>query len=242
MEKRLSQRKGSHVGVVLSFVIFITFIIFIYIIVQPTIKLDDRQNFLEHIEGEIIERVSTDLTSISVTIDTPNPQTCVELIDFFIITGISDRAIVKNDAGSVLQASKNGNSLFVSKNSNDFFLKIHESEEFAGASGNAISPCQSLNEGGSGYNFGFVKTNKQIFETKIIKLINDYKNDYETLKGMLGVAPGNEFGFSFTYSNETIIKTEEKNISVSVYINEIPIQYISKNAAGEPGFLNIKAW
>ena len=235
------EKTGSHVGVVLSFVIFITFIIFLYVIIQPTIKQGGKQNFIEHIKGEIIERISTDLTSISVTMNA-GPQTCVELRDFFTITEISDRVIVKNDAGSVLNALKNGNSLFVPKNSNDFFIKIHESEEFDVIADGTINPCQPLSEGSSGYTIGLVKTNKQIFETKIIKLISDYKNDYETLKEMLGVAPGDEFGFSFTYSNENIIKTEEKNISVSVYVSEIPIQYISKNAAREQGSLNIKAW
>ena len=194
------EKTGSHVCVVLSFVIFITFIIFLYVIIQPTIKLSGKQNFIEHIKGEIIERVSTDLTSISVTIDKPGPKTCVELIDFFTITKISDRVIVINDAGNVLYSQISGENLFV-ENEGDFFLKIHESDEFDAIVDGTINPCQPLSEGSSGYTIGLVKTNKQIFETKIIKLISDYKNDYETLKEMLGIAPGDEFGFSFTYIN-----------------------------------------
>lgn len=254
MEKRLSQvrstlslmsqRKGTHIGVVLSFVIFMTFIIFLYIIVQPAIKLDDKQNFLEYIEGEIIGKSSTDLTSVSVAVDKTNPKTCIQFLDFFNKTEIGNRIIARNDAGNVLQTriSGDGKNLFIVKSEEDDFIKVHESNEFDIAETGVINPCQQLSEGKGGYNLGLIKTNKQIFETKIIKLMNDYNNNYETLKEELGVAPGSEFGFSFTYSDGIIIKTGEKNISVSVYVNEIPIQYISKDAAREPGFLNIKAW
>ena len=43
MIKKIKSKKGSHVGVVVSFVIFVTFLIFLYTIIQPaTVREKDR--------------------------------------------------------------------------------------------------------------------------------------------------------------------------------------------------------
>jgi hypothetical protein len=234
-------KKGSHVGVVLSFVIFVTFIIFLYLVVQPTIELEDKKNFQEILEGEIIEKTSADLTSVSVVVEEED-KICVQLLDFFTKTEIGNRIIVKNEDGSVLSAiiSDDDESLYVPKNSGDSFIKIHESNEFNPLGDGKIEDCEELKE--DQYDLGLVKTNKQIFETKIIELINNYNTDYEALKEKLNVETGGEFGFSFTYNNGTIIGTKERDISISVYADNTPIQYISENADSNSGYLNVKVW
>ena len=238
----MSQRKGTHIGVVLSFVIFITFLIFLYMEVQPTINLDEKKNLLEFVENGIIGKSSADLTSVSLFIDKNNPQNCVELVNFFSNVGVGEKVIVTNDVAKIDQVSKSGNNLLILRNSGDLFFKIYESEEFTAINTGTLGTCQPLNEVNNGYILGLIKTNKQIFETKIIKLINDYYADYELFKEEIGVGLGDEFGFGFTYNNGTVIKTKETNVSVSVYADEIPIQYISDSAALEPGFLSVKVW
>ena len=101
--------------------------------------------------------------------------------------------------------------------------------------------CQVLRETDD-YLLGLTRTNERIFETKIIDSVNIYKIDYENFKSDLKIPAGSEFGFSFTYDNGTIIGTEEKNISISIYAEEIPIQYIDTDANFSPGFINIKVW
>lgn len=235
------KKRGSHIGIMLSFVIFITFLIFLYAIVQPTINLDEKRNLLEIVESEIIKKSSEDLTSISVAFS--GSKTCIELKNFFNITEIGEKVIARNDAGNVLTVAESGGSLFIEGNM-EGFIKVHESEEFAIISDDPpdTNPCPPLNRGNNGYVLGLVKTNRQIFETKIIKLINDYGTDYELLKEEIGVGLGDEFGFGFTYNNGTVIKTKETNVSVSVYADEIQINYISENAALESGFLSVKVW
>ena len=58
--------RGSHVGVVISFVIFVTFLTFLYAILQPAIKLSgDEPGTLKYIEEKIIENTSRSLTVIT---------------------------------------------------------------------------------------------------------------------------------------------------------------------------------
>jgi len=238
--KRKMSRLGviSHVGVVLSFVIFITFIMFIYIIIRPAIGTENNQNLLNHLKDVLIERASTELTSVSVLIDATPP--CVQLNGFFNGMEIEeeDGVIVRNNTGDVLTSKISGQNLIVEGLGDEIFLKIYRSDEFDPIE--EAPSCQELNEG-SGYIFGLIKSEKNIFEKRIIQLIEDYNNDYESLKEELNIAR-NEFRLNFTYANGTSIATEEKEVLVSVFVDEFPIQYISENAARELGSLTVGIW
>ena len=232
----------SHVGVVLSFVIFVTFIVFIYMIVKPAVGTENKQNLLNYFKDVLIERSSTELTSVSVLIDKENPQTCVRLSGFLTKTGIGNKVIVRNNAGEVLNAKISGQDLFVERNGDEIFLKIYGSEEFSITETGEISPCQLLSEGSQGYIFGLIRSGKNIFEKRIIQVIESYNNDYESLKEELNIASGNEFRLDFIYANKTIIPTEEKEVLVDVFADEFQIQYISKDAARELGSLRVGIW
>ena len=242
--KRKVSRLGvvSHVGVVLSFVIFVTFIIFIYIIVKPAVGTENKQNLLNYLKEVLIERASTELTSVSVLIDKETPQPCVELNDFFGKTEIGNRIIVRNDTGEAFNAKISGQNLFVQRNVEEIFLKIYESEEFSNITEGTMSFCKELSEGPGGYIFGLIRSEKNIFEKRIIQMIESYNNDYESLKEELNIAAGNEFRLGFTYANGTSISTEEKEVLVSVFVDEFQIQYISNDAVRELGSLNVGIW
>lgn len=232
----------SHVGVVLSFVIFVTFILFIYMIVKPAVGTENKQNLLNYIKDVLIERFSTELTSVSVLIDKENPQICVQFGGFVDKTGIGNRVIVRNDAGEVLNAKISGSDLFVQRNGDEIFLRVYGSEEFNITETGAITPCQPLSEGSQGYIFGLIRSEKNIFEKRIIQVIKSYNDDYKSLKEELNVGSGNDFRLDFIYANKTILSTEEKEVLVSVFVDEFQIQYISKDAVRELGSLNVRIW
>jgi len=234
--KRKVSRLGvvSHVGVVLSFVIFVTFILFIYIIVKPAIGTENKQNLLNHLKEVLIERASTELTSVSVLIGTGS-QTCVKLSGFFNEIEIGNRIIVKNNLGEILTAKISGQDLFV-ENGNEKFLKIYGSENFSDTDLGTMPSCQL------DYTFGLIRSEKNIFEKRIIHVIESYNDNYESLKEELNIASGNEFRLDFIYANGTIISTEKKEVLVSVFVDEFQIQYISKDAVRELGSLNVGIW
>lgn len=240
--KRKVSRLGivSHVGVVLSFVIFVTFIIFIYIIVKPAVGTENKQNLLNYLKEVLIEKSSANLVSASVLIG-EFPETCVQLVGFFDRVETGNRVIAKNNGGEVLNARISGQDLYVEKNVGEIFLKIYGSEEFDITETGTMSGCRYLSEGTQDYVLGLIRTKKNIFEKRIIHLIESYNNNYESLKEELNIA-GNEFRLGFTYANGTVVSTEEKEVLANVFINEVPIQYISKDAAREAGSLNVGIW
>ena len=239
----MKNKKGSQVGVVLSFIIFITFIFFIYLITQPALKVEQQDSSLEYLTDNLIERASSNLTTVSVGITQQNPESCVRLSGFFSATGLGNRIIVNDNSGNALQSSIDTGDLFVVRNGNTFF-KVQESSEFNVASSGATSPCQQLTEG-SGYSFGIVKAGKDVFQARILSLIQNYTGDYEALKKQLKIPEGKEFDFSFTYGNGTKISTNKNwtiSSSINVYAKDVSIEYISKNASKESGSINVKLW
>lgn len=236
----LRQRKGSHVGVVISFVLFITFIVFMYTLLNYRIGFgENKKASLEQIKEAVKGEISENLTTVSIAVSLANPS-CVQLSDFFIKTQASDKLIVRNDPGSELVSSKSGNDLFIETQGSTFF-RVSESAEFPAVSTGAINPCQPLQEG-SGYILGLSRTENLIFESKLFRTLNNYTQNYSGLKKNLGISNEDEFGFMFTYNNSTQVRTPEKNLTINIYAERIPVQYIKTDGIREVGFIDIIVW
>ena len=237
------KKRGSHVGVVISFILFILFIFFFYIIIQPAITSEGKRNLFDYLKGQATYLFSANITEVSIIISKPNPQNCVELPDFFDKINVGDRFIVRNDSEK-FTSEKSVNNLRINRDGSLFF-RVYGSEEFdIGA--DTISECESLVEG-SEYTIGLVKKDKNIFETKIIEFFEDYEINYENVKKRLKIPVENEFGIDFVYANGTTISAQNEQVqaptsTVNIYVDETPIQYISRNAAKEIGTFRIRIW
>ena len=239
------KKRGTHVGVVISFMIFVTFLVFLYTIVQPAIRTGtSKQTLLDPLEEDLISWVSTDLTTVSIGIDKTATQNCLKLNNLITKTEINTTLVVINDSGNtfnsyVIGSTGNFGLLIDRTGSETDFFKVRISEEFDSIGPGGPSGCGDLNEG-SGYNIGLIRTDKYVFESKVGESMEEYKNDYEGIKDILKVS--DEFGFGFTYANDTVIKTEDVNVPISVFAREIPIQYIDEEASIVSGLINIRIW
>jgi len=242
-----SNKRGSHVGMVLSFVIFITFLIFLYSILEPAAKTQkDKQALLDYLKIELTKRFSADITSVAISTREIVKEECVKLVNLTEEVEIDSHLIVKDEEGDISLAiisESDNKDLYIEKEAIEVvFFKIYNSEEFEELGVGTMEKCNNLRRKEKEYIVGLVRTDEYIFETKIIDLIDEYETSYENLKNELNIPIGSEFGFSFTYTNKTVIGTGEKNVSTSIYAEEIPIQYIDREASVNSGFINIQVW
>ena len=245
----LSQRKGSHVGFVISFVLFVTFIVFIYVLLNSRLDLgQDKQNSLEYVKSEIIERVSENLTITSLSTNkTVFSENCFLFTDFISKTSVGNRLMVQNDSGEVFAAysSSDLTDLYINRagsTASDFF-RVYSSDKFLPITiyPETPSPCVNFNEG-AGYTIGLSKEETYVFESKVLELLNNYTTDYEALKKDIKISSNDEFGFVFTYNNKTEIKTPEINATINIYSERVPIQYIKTDSKREIGFIDVLVW
>jgi len=239
-------KRGSHVGVILSFVIFVTFVVFLYFILSPQLNVErDKESFLDYLRFQLMEEFSTNLTSITVSIDSSTE--CVVLKNFLDEINVSSRLIVKDSEGDISNvyiSSSDSDDLIIDRvSSSQGFFKVYYSDEFEERSSISPEGCDELIKE-TGYEITLIKEERYVFDTKVLDLLNEYDDEetYEDLRERLNIPEGSDFGFNFVYSDETIIKTEEKGTPGNVYAREIPVQYVDEEANVLLGKVNVKVW
>lgn len=237
-------RRGSHIGVVLSFIIFVIFLVFLYSTLEPLIKVDEDKKFMiEYLESALIEKLNTNLTTLTITNQTSITKNCIILEDLIGSEAIPDsKIIVKDYYRNIISSNIYGSTDLIVERSDSgkVFLKIYNSDEFVGLIEKSPVNCQLLSS--TEYKIELLTSNEYISKTKAEKLINDYPGEYGNLKEEFGIPEGSDFGFGFIYNNESVIETESKNVSRSVYAENIPIRYLDNNANILSGFIKIKIW
>lgn len=238
----LKNHKASHVGMILSFAIFVTFLVFLYVVVEPVIKTQEDKNFLvKSLEPELLEKFSDNMTSISIKISgaiNPNKD-CLKIHNFVGEVTNESNLVIKNKTGGVLGYSVQGVDLTVGTGTSfDGFLKIYYSDGIVQSPSFTGTGCDLIQE----VSVGAIITDKYIFSNKITWVINEYETNYENLKKELNIPERNDFGFDFTYSNKSKIGTGVGEISGNVYAEDIPVQYVDKDANILSGVINLRIW
>jgi hypothetical protein len=239
-------RSASHVGMILSFVIFITFIIFLYSVVKPAVSVgQDKKTIADYLVAMIVKNVSSDFNSTSVEMLTNPGRSCVKLDGFFVLLvddGVLPQCLVQNKF-HVLQTSvyfDNLGELIIDRaDKTDTFFRIYTSQKYSSV-GETTKTCTLVTQ--ANYKIGVITNSKYPFGSNLNSLIENYKSNYEQVKTDLKVPPGTEFGFGFRQSDGTNIEVGEVPATANVYAEEIPIQYIDDKANILSGFINIKVW
>ncbi|MCK4552646.1 hypothetical protein KAT80_00385 [Candidatus Pacearchaeota archaeon] len=212
---------------------------------EPLIKVKgDKEFMLEYLEAALIEKLNTNLTTLTITIDESVNQDCVILDGLIEVeTGLNSKIIVKDYYKNIIPSyisETSSSDLIVNRNSSeDTFLKIYGSEEFESLSEKSTGGCNLL---GIDYKIKLLKSGQYISKTKVAELKNDYLDGYENLKEELNIPEASDFGFGFIYNDGSVIETESKNVSRSVYVEEVPVRYIDSEANILSGHIKIKIW
>jgi len=249
MIKSITNKKGSHVGVVVSFVIFITFLVFLYSIIQPaTVRERDKNYILDYLTFNLLGNTSIETSNLIIYVeDLQVGKDCVNIqqLDLEQIPlGLRGYMIFKNSSGDLLDYWQQ----------NDNTLLIKTGEGFQGIINvQAIMGIDAQNDTSFGgcdphsVPMGNLKIDTEIFEGKIYELNETYYADYEGLKAHFGIPLGAEFNF-YVYdgarSEPPIVKAEIQPSPTdrSVFTEETPIQYVDESGNTLFGFLKIEVW
>jgi hypothetical protein len=249
-------KRGSHIDVILSFIIFIAFIVFFYAIIQTNvIAKSDKTAFLNFMGGQLVKNLTgINLTAISIQLNPNNPRSCLVLTGFQGSAGINSMSLVlKNLTGETFPVYKSGGDLYIdmSQNQNAKFFKVYYSPNFNIIADNVLGACNPAlqvnppNNPPNTYSINKKEdyTSNYIWESSISSLINSYKQDYISVKEWFNVSIKDNFGFSFTYQNNTIVSTNETiPLTINVYSQTFPVAYISANNSLQSGNLIVRVW
>lgn len=244
----LSQRKGTHVGVIISFAIFITFLVFLFLILEPSINVNgEKEAVLDDIELSLLDYLTSEITTISIRVNDQIIFTGENCLKFNQVNPLNETGLggehmfVKNLTGSNLQFNwfSAQRHLETENNGINRFFKIYASNGIESSETDFPIVCQNIQPGR--YTVGVVKTEEHILEKNILDVIELYRTNYTLLKQNIGLMTV-EFGFDFIYNNGTILSTEESSQRVSIYTKEVSFDYLDKNLNDNVGSMVIKTW
>ena len=247
MIKKINKR-GSHVGVVVSFVIFVTFLVFLYTIIQPpTARERDKSYVLDYITLNLMGNVSGEISTLIIYVGEPiHPLKSCFIIPEIDIQQIPEELryhmVFKNESGHILDYRiKNIETIYIQSNAGyRGIINVQAIEGITPQLNDDLKTCDD-----TPYPMGNLKVYSEIFEEKMYELNESYDADYEVLKAYLGIPEGAEFNF-YVYNSEwqIIISAEEYEPPTdrSVFVEETPIQYADEKGNILFGFLVVKVW
>ncbi|MGA2130179.1 MAG: hypothetical protein ABSG05_01005 [Candidatus Pacearchaeota archaeon] len=239
LKKNRRNKRGSQVEFVVSFVLFVTFIIFVYLLLSSKIDFGQgKKNSLDNAETGILNIVTGNLAVTSVSVNSGSGS-CFTFTGLASTLGLSNNIMAQNSSGANVSAYSDGTSISIDSPST--FFTIYNSPEFPPSPG-SLGCTPPLAEG-TGYTIGLSKNQSAIFETKILEAFSNYTSNYTAMKKAIQVFPGDDFGMKFTYQNGTVIKTAMTNSSISIFADNIPIQYVNQNSGlMQFGSLEVDVW
>lgn len=254
--KKINSKKASHVGMMLSFVIFIGALIFLYSSLSPQISMEKRGKYaIDEVETKLFNSFKEDLLTILIKVpDTlPSSTECVEVdLSGTIPNELGDTFQVKDKDGNNLDYYVQGNLMEIEYNDEDFLKILTSGECIIGENSRGCIKsrgyddeleCESQHTREVGTDA--VNKAKYFFRNKIIETGGLYVNDYYGLKEDLDIFP--EIEFDFVFVNATGDKEwdfsefieEEENI----YINQKDIAYVDDHSAELlNGSLILRVW
>lgn len=253
-------KKGaSHLAFVLSFVIFITFLIFMYTSIEPTLRTEaSKQSLLDLLRFSLVDKFYVRDLSIVTIINTSSITSMQDCISLQGILGTSDNQIpefyvtnnyliIKNEFNQKFNYAVSGGNLKIGTwtpgylKENGYFLKIYYSEKLGYNPGNSGTGCNPTTD----YKIGsLIEEQEQVFESNIFLLRDRYESDCGiTLKNDMNIPAGNDFTFSFELADGSVVEpTCVKIPNTNVYATKYPLQYLDVDASLKIGFLTIKVW
>tara|TARA_Y100000310_G_C20586454_1_gene765660 strand:- start:185 stop:883 length:699 start_codon:yes stop_codon:yes gene_type:complete len=223
-------RGAGHVEFIISFLLFIVvvglFLIFINPIEDDTVFKTSLSSISESIIGEVSSTVEVYGVKIISNED-------VITIDIGQNGLESDKVLVNDLKGNVLNSRKINNEVYVASGSKEFiFLNVGVKEDPE----NTVSEFPDIDE--ALYQIGSVYQDDLILEGDLIRLAESYSSSYESLKSDLNIPSGLDFSFTIDFDEEESIEAKQEiPLRLNVYSEVFREEVIRIN--GEKTFVDL---
>ena len=251
------EKKGSHVGFILSALVFVSFLVFLFAAIEPSfISDEDKIILLNHIKNEIISESSSELVTITMKIRNPNNSKNCFSINADYLNYFGDQEIcnlsIKDENGDLLNYKIMGDcdnvtSLKIEQRGG--FLKFYYSSALENSLCSktdllcSVDNCQDIKK--NNYDIGQIKSDDYLFLSSSKNLAEDYVSDYEDVKDRLGISARDDFDFLFLDNAENDLLNLSygaDSVTANILTEQFPIIYIDDRADFKSGFLRVRVW
>ena len=242
---QINLKKGSHVGAMTAFLIFITFLSFVYIILEP-VSQSQKDNSLEisKFEKFLEGRLEKDLTTIRILInDEVNSSAgCLNLE--YLPSTLGMNSFVKGPEGESLQIFQDESNIKIKQEGNNFLKLFYAnetfSEEFVLQDDSSFISCDDLTSGD--YEIKTWNKGRYFFENSLtenileneLELIDEFVEEFDLdFRGAF---------IKFENSEGDLIESNGENVLDNVFVEERFIEYVDEEGNIKIGKLYLGIW
>ena len=248
-----TKKASGHIEIVLSFVIFIGFVIFLFAMF-PVYQTKKSEIGLDSAERGILNLTSVEVNYFSIIFTDHYKRYKNYQCFYYPARDASSKIVVKNASGDRVNATSIGSNWYVcdqswTQGNYDTFYGFYYSSEFLEEGYGLPSPipnCADLKVKNDqvGYDIGLVRADYMISYNKTVNLTRTYSDSYESVKGDFSIPAGENFEFAITDLKGNIILNVSRNKPerTTVLSRNTPIQMVYKNGTYVFGMLNVKTW
>ena len=243
-----SKKGASHIEMIISFVIFIGFIVFLFTIFNP-LKKSINPGISDLVFMNLEDNLTTKLSTVSIKLKEnvvfQPGDTCFTVANIPDMDCNSERKIiVKNISRSIMGARINGDNIeaaLVNKEPNEQFYTIYCSHELQEYQGN-FQQCKQI--GNDQYILGIINERNLWSERNLMNFEREYNAKYGEIKNNF-IQKVNDFSFIITRVDDgKILFSGDKNPpkSLNVYAKISPIDVLDKDANITKSTINVIVW
>lgn len=235
------KKSQSHVEMIVSFVLFVGFVVFLLLVFNPQKYTSLRYGSIDGVQIILMKNLTVEYNYTSVILTPasfalPSGQ-CFKIAP---IAGISGELAVKDMDGAVTYSrNESDGKIVIEATDSQRFYEIYSSNFFSELPEECPNPITL--EKSKNYSLGILATKSAVLYENIEELNRSYHLDYSGLKGSLGI----KNDFSFIIRNETSVLFDtslEQPQNINILSREIPFLSINKIGNTENLFINLGVW
>ena len=237
------KKTQGHIEVILSFTIFIGFLMAIFYFLSPISTNRISYSSLDRVEEKLLQNLSIEYKEVSLIIKDPRDigGDCFSVNNS---VGFSENTIIKDEDGNIAKSStSNSEKKITVENKNSTIYHIYSSSSANEFNDYPIkNGCLKLDE--SNYSFSAPITNRLVLFENLEAMDKAYPENYDNIKANLSL----EDDFEFIVYNMTRGILMNDTVSVhkiklsSVLSRDILLRSIDKNASSGGLILNLRVW
>lgn len=236
---KMNKKASGHIETVISFVIFIGFLIFLFS-VFPVYTPEKSIVGLDSAERGILNLASMQVKQSTIVLNSVvSEKSC-----FCFTSTTLSKVVVRDENSKPVSSSYFPADRKLCINGGERFYEIYSSDDFIET---AFVPddCRILT--GEEYSVGFVREIEAVSRDKLAGLASDYNSDYAKLKQELNLPKTDDFGFKINDIRGASILPEinasrSKPEKTEILARNVPVEIFFNNGTSIFAMINIQTW
>lgn len=239
IKNKKSKKSQGHIEMILSFTIFLGFLIVLFIFLNPFIDKKTTYSSLDKTETILLENISAEYEHIALILKNSRPDTnCFSVANSF---NISSNTLIIDENNKIVGSLNTGSVIYITPNSvSPRLYRIYFSNDFINLT--SQKSCTTLPA--STYSFGVMTIEKSVLSENLNILNRTYLEDYNNLKSELSLTKDFEFIIYNLNQSKVLFDTTglHKIKSSDVLARDIPLRIINKSGYKSDILLNLRVW